>query len=112
MNSYNWSEWLEFPNPMKNGILVAPFGKGVYQLKNRATNKFVLFGCGNNVAYRMSSLLPKPYGQGTRNNEGKREYVLNNIEDIIYRTISFTDYIEMKRVEKEVKLMERYIYKS
>ncbi|SRX73375.1 hypothetical protein [Aequorivita antarctica] len=111
MKDFNWSEWYEFPNPADNDILIAPYGKGVYQLKNKATNEFILFGCGNNVAYRMSSLLPKPYGQGTRNNEEKRKYVLNNIENIIYRTIALNDSAEMKRIEQEVKLSQNYIHK-
>ena len=70
---YNGSEWRKFTDTRNGKYLVAPFGFGVYQLKNSKTNEFTLFGSGNNLAYRMSSLLPKPYGQGTRRNEAKRE---------------------------------------
>jgi hypothetical protein len=100
---YNWSEWGRFPDPRKGEYLVAPFGYGVYQLKNSKINEFTLFGSGNNLAYRMSSLLPKPFGQGTRRNEVKREYVLNNIENIEYRTVAFTSEKEMKDCERELK---------
>lgn len=110
MDKYKWSKWNDFPNPEENGTLIAPYGKGIYQLKNKKTNEFILFGCGNNVAYRMSSLLPKPFGQGTRNNEEKRLYVLKNIGDIVYRTLALTDSVEMKRIEKVVKNQETYIY--
>ena len=103
---YKWTEWNRFPDPRKGEYLFAPFGLGVYQLRNSKTNEFILFGSGKNLAYRMSSLLPKPYGQGTRNNEGKRQYVLNNIKDIEYRTVAFISQEEMKKCEQELKQLK------
>lgn len=100
---YNWSVWRKFPDPRQGTYLIAPFGYGVYQLYNKKTNEFTLFGCGKHLAYRMSSLLPKPYGQGTRNNLQKRDFVLNNIEHIQYRTVAFTSEKMMKDCEKELK---------
>lgn len=108
----SWSEWQKFPDPRKGEYLSAPFGYGVYQLKNHKTNEFVLFGYGKNCAFRMSSLLPKPYGQGTRKNEVKREYILQNIDDILYRTIAFVSESEAKDYERQVKLEQSYIYKT
>jgi hypothetical protein len=85
----DWSEWRSFPNPQKCEYLIAPFGAGCYELRNRRTGKLVLFGKAQNVAARMSSLLPAPFGCGTRNNTEKREYVLANISVVEYRTIAF-----------------------
>lgn len=82
-----WSEWKKFPNPLKGEYLCAPFGPGVYQLRNCKTGEFVLFGKGKNVAYRMSSL--HKLGSGKRDNKEKVNYVNNNIDGIIYRTIPF-----------------------
>ena len=79
IEKYNWGEWKPFPDPRNGEYLFAPFGYGVYQLRNIETNEFVLFGSSNNLAFRMSSLLPKPLGQGTRKKEEKRIYILNNI---------------------------------
>ena len=104
-----WSEWRPFPNPEKGEYLYAPFGPGVYQLRNRKTGQYVLFGRSKNVAWRMSSLLPKPYGRGTRDNSDKRENVRNNIDDIEYRTIAI-DSKKIKSFETFVKKQERYIY--
>lgn len=107
-----WSEWLQFPNPEKKEYLYAPFGPGVYQLRNRKTGQYVLFGTGGNLAFRMSSLLPEPYGQGTRKNIGKRNYVLKNIDDIEYRTIAFASKEMAKSFEDFVKMKESYIFNT
>ena len=100
---YNWSDWRTFPDPRNCDYLVAPFGFGVYQLKNSKINEFTLFGRSKNLAHRMSSLLPIPLGASGRNNEEKREYVLNNIENIEYRTVAFTSEKEMKDCERELR---------
>ncbi|MDO9154641.1 MAG: hypothetical protein Q7U47_13220 [Paludibacter sp.] len=105
-HKYNWTEWKSFPDPRKGEFLTAPFGFGVYQLHNYKTNEFILFGSANNLAYRMSSLLPKPYGQGTRNNKEKRIFVFENIENIKYRTIAFTMERVMKECEKELRQLK------
>ena len=103
LEKHQWSDWRRFPNPNKKEYLYAPYGFGLYQLKNTNTGELILFGIGKNCAFRMSSLLPAPLGQGRRNNESKRDYVLNNIDKMEYRTISFITDIEMKKVEKEIK---------
>lgn len=59
----NWTEWLPFPDPRKLMFIVAPFGPGVYEVKRVDTNELILRGSGKNCAYRMSSLLPIPWGQ-------------------------------------------------
>lgn len=107
-----WSDWISFPDPRKGEFLFAPFGSGVYQLRNKKTNEFVLFGTSKNLAFRMTSLLPKPFGAGKRKNNDKRNYVLNNIQDIEYRTISFIDNIDAKRFESYIKHVENYLFNT
>lgn len=53
IEKYYWSKWMKFPDPQKGDYLNAPFGYGLYQLRNIATDEFVLFGVGKNCAYRM-----------------------------------------------------------
>ena len=48
----------------------------------------VLFGCGRNVAQRMSSLLPEPWGCGRRNNTRKRQAVFDNLGVVEYQTLA------------------------
>ena len=97
-----WSEWQPFPDPRRNDYLTAPFGAGVYHLKNIATNEDVYIGEGANVAYRMTSLLPKPFGQGNRDNSDLRDYVLKNIRDITYRTHSCDTKEAAKSLEQSL----------
>jgi len=110
IEKYDWSEWRPFPNPTKKGILVSPFGFGVYQLRNNNTNEFVYCGKGNGVSYRMSSLLPKPYGHGTRNNMRLRNYVWENLDDIDYRTLTCDNEDESKEIERRIKQNQRHLF--
>ena len=36
-----WSDWKSFPDPRKGEYLIAPFGSGVYQLRNTKVDKYV-----------------------------------------------------------------------
>ena len=103
----SWSEWLPFPDPRLGGYLVAPFGPGAYELRNKETGELVLFGSGRNVACRMSSLLPPPLGQGTRNNARKRDYVLAHLDEVEYRTLSCKTEADAKVEESRLRLKSR-----
>lgn len=112
IESYDWSDWRSFPNPLKKGILVSPFGPGLYQLRNTQTDEFVLFGIGGHLSYRMTSLLPEPQGQGNRKNMAKRVYVYKNIQDIEYRTIACRTENDAKTIEKKLKALNNHIFNT
>ncbi|MCY4293119.1 MAG: hypothetical protein OXC72_15370 [Roseovarius sp.] len=99
----SWSKWRPFPDPQSGGYLIAPFGPGVYELHNRDTDAWVLFGSSKNVACRMSSLLPVPVGAGTRNNAPKRNYVFDHLCHIDYRTKPCTTSDEARKEEQRLK---------
>jgi len=82
----SWSPWAPFPDPREGGYLVAPFGPGCYEL--RIGDQLLLFGGAGNVAQRMSSLLPEPWGCGRRNNMRKRQAVFDNLGVVEYRTLA------------------------
>ena len=105
-----WSKWRRFPDPRKHEYIVAPFGWGIYQLRNVVTGEFVCFGKGNNVAYRMTSLLPEPYGAGKRNNKEKRNYILEHLCDVEYRTKAHSTSEEAEDEERILKKSEKYIF--
>ena len=109
---FRWVEWRPFPDPRRNDFIYVPFGFGVYQLRNKVTGEYILFGEGKNLAYRMSSLLPSPYGEGKRVNKKKREYVWKNIAEIEYRTVVCGDKKEAQRIQEELKRMKIHRFNS
>jgi hypothetical protein len=106
-----WSKWLRFPDPRKLELLIAPFGPGCYELRHGT--QLVLFGQGQNVASRMSSLLPAPFGCGTRNNQSKRKYVFAHLGEVEYRTLACASAADADRREKELKGNgSRYLFRT
>ncbi len=103
-----WSDWCAFPRPDEVRYLHAPFGPGVYELRLRDTGELVLFGSGRNVAYRMTSLLAKPLGQGHRNNQAKCEFILRHLNDIEYRTLACPTESEARRIERQLQQLGTY----
>ena len=98
-----WSDWRPFPDPQSRGVLIAPFGPGCYDIRRQDTNEKVLFGAAGHVAQRMTSLLPRPLGAGTRDNASKREYVARHIGHIEYRTAACSSVEEAKKLERELR---------
>jgi hypothetical protein len=107
---HRWSEWRQFPDPRKGEVLVAPFGPGCYDLRNRQSSESILCGMGDHLAQRMSSLLPQPYGCGTRDNAAKRDYVLANLGDVVYRTTATATKTESLDIERQLLCNERYLF--
>ena len=110
MAATKWTHWLRFPDPEAGGYLSAPFGPGVYELRNRKTGELVLVGKSKNVASRMSSLLPRPHGTGTRNNARKREYVRKHLDCLEYRTKACGSAHEAESVEREKRNTGNYLF--
>jgi hypothetical protein len=106
----DWSPWLPFPDPRKGDYLTAPFGPGVYQVRRRGQADMVLFGRGGHCASRMSSLLPKPMGTGTRNNSAKRRYILLHIRDLEYRCRACKSRGDATAVENAVRSECSYLF--
>lgn len=109
-DKYNWTEFSPFPSPLQQAYLHAPFGAGVYELKNVKTKELVYVGEGANAAYRMSSLLPEPHGAGTRNNSRLRNYIFENLSDVHYRTMACTDKVTAKQIQDDMINHNKYIF--
>ena len=105
-----WSEYKPFPDPRKLEYLHAPFGAGIYELLNTKTKELIKVGEGANVAERMSSLLPKPYGASGRNNQPLRDYILQNLKSIAYRTLPCIDKGEAMSIEKQLRKTQIYMF--
>lgn len=110
LSAGTWSSWRAFPDPRKGAYLYAPFDPGVYEFRNARTSELVLFGSSKNVAWRMSSLLPRPYGAGSRRNEEKRKYVLAHLAEIEYRTKACGSDALAAQEEQDLRMTNSYIF--
>ncbi len=109
-HDYEWSEWRPFPAVEMLYDIDAPLGPGVYELRLADTGEPVYCGKSKTVATRMQSLLPKPWGKGTRNNAGLRSFILENIERVEYRTVALPTGDEAQHIETLMKQKKRYLF--
>ncbi len=103
-----WNRWQRLPDPRVGGYLSAPFGPGIYQLRNCSTGELILCGHSKNLAMRMSSILPAPLGTGTRKNCDKRQYVLNHLGEVEYRTMACTDKQAALIAERQLRSSNKF----
>lgn len=106
----NWSEWKPMPSPELCRKIIAPLGPGIYQIRNKVSNTFVLFGIGKRCQQRMKSLYPAPFGTGTRNNKEKRDYILQHWENLEYRTLGVETRSQAKLIEDGIKAQRNHIF--
>ena len=111
MKNSSWSAWARFPDPKAGGILVAPIGPGCYEIRH--CDRPIMFGMSGNVAARLSSLLPKPLGTGTRRNLDKCNYCLKHLGDVEYRTIALPSRADALAFERELRRNRaRYLFRT
>lgn len=104
---FQWNDkWESFPNPEKNDYLNAPLGPGVYQIRTKDTHDYIMFGEGGQTLFRMLSLLPEPFYKGNRNNEDKKDYICDNIDNFEYRTLACSSKEEAVRIQNELKRLK------
>ena len=101
-----WSNWKAMPSPENCKNIEGPEGPGVYQIRNKKTDEYIQFGESGTCQERMKSLFPKPYGVGTRNNEDKRIYILNNWRDLDYRTAKTDSKSEAVVIDRYLKSLK------
>ena len=130
IEKYPWTEWEPFPNPFSDSfdnlkqfgslrlrlrdiVLKKPKSPGVYQLRNKKTKEFVLFGEGAILFERMCSLLPhEAGGRGNRNNFKKREYVKKNLNEIEFRILHTKTKKEAKKIDNILKSLKIHIFNT
>ena len=98
-----WEEWRPFPDPNSGDYLIAPFGAGVYWLRDTRNGEHIYIGESAQVAQRMTSLLPTPLGHGTRNNAELREFVAENVSHLEYRTTACSSKQEALVLEGQLR---------
>lgn len=108
----NWTEWKAMPAPENCKQIEGPEGPGVYQIKNKLTSELILFGESKTCRERMKSFFPKPFGVGTRNNESKRIYVVNNWKQLEYRTIRTNSKEDAVNIDRYLKSLNTHKFNT
>lgn len=106
-----WSEWKRFPDPRNAEMLTAPIGPGCYGMRD--ATQLLLFRMSGNVAWRMTSLLPAPFGRGTRNNAAKRAAIFERLGHVEYRTFACATVEDAKTLESAMKARKAdYLFRT
>jgi len=108
----NWTLWKSMPSPADCRKIEGPEGPGIYQIRNKLSGQFIQFGIGIRCQYRMKSLFPKPFGTGTRNNEDKRKYLLQNWQLLEFRTMATNTREEAKTIEDGIKAQNNHLFNT
>jgi hypothetical protein len=108
----NWSKWKQMPAPEECEAIEGPEGSGVYQIINRKTKQLIQFGESKTCQERMKSFFPKPFGKGTRNNENKRQYILENWKNLDYRTITTNSKEEAVTIDRFLKSLKIHMFNT
>ena len=103
-----WSSWRPMPSPENCRDLRGPKGPGLYQVRNKETDEYILFGISIQCHDRMKSLYPIPYGVGNRESNDKRQYILKNWMTLEYRTLETKTRVQAAFIEKELKSLNNH----
>lgn len=106
----DWTAWIKFPEPSKIRDIRGPSGPGIYQVRNILTEEMILFGIGGECQKRMQSLMPAPWGRGTRNADDKRRYVYKNYKSLVYRFRSTETREAAADIERDLKAQKNHMF--
>jgi hypothetical protein len=54
----SWTPWKQFPDSQRGGVVEAPIGPGVYEVRRISNGELVAFGYSGKVAQDLSKLRP------------------------------------------------------
>jgi hypothetical protein len=80
-----WSTWKRFPDGNGGGIIEAPTGPGVYEVRHSLTGRVVAFGSAGSVAEALSELRLNG-GSGLFARLFRRQLPPARVADLEYRT--------------------------
>lgn len=90
-----WSGWKRFPDAQRGGVVEAPIGPGVYEVRHTLTGRVVAFGHARNVANAIADLKVNG-GIGAFARFFGRQPLISRVSDLEYRTCGAATRAEAK----------------
>jgi hypothetical protein len=81
----NWTPWKAFPDAQRGGVIEAPVGPGVYEVRKIANGEMIAFGYSGKVAYELSRMRPSPAAPSWMR-QLMRNAMQHSPSDLEYRT--------------------------
>ncbi len=91
----SWSSWKRYPDADNGGLVEAPIGPGVYEVRHTMTGRVVAFGHARNVANAITDLKVNGGISPFARLFGKQPLV-SRVNDLEYRTCATASRAEAK----------------
>ncbi len=91
----NWSSWKRFPDGKSGGLIEAPIGPGVYEVRRADSGELVAFGHSSNVATSISDLKVEDR-RGGWTSMFRRQPMVASTDNLEYRTYAAATRSEAK----------------
>lgn len=91
----SWSSWKHFPDAYNGGLVEAPIGPGVYEVRHSLTGRVIAFGPSAHVAQALSELRVNG-GVGLFGRLLGKEPLVSRVADLEYRTCAATSRAQAK----------------
>jgi hypothetical protein len=98
----SWSGWKRFPDAHGGGLVEAPIGPGVYEVRHTLTGQVVAFGHARNVANAIGDLKVNG-GVGTFARLFGRAPLVSKVNDLEYRTYAAASRAEARTAASRLK---------
>lgn len=97
-----WSGWKRFPDAQRGGVVEAPIGPGVYEVRHTQTGRVVAFGHARNVANAITDLKVNG-GVSPFARLFGRQPLVSQVFDLEYRTYATASRAEAKTAANRLK---------
>lgn len=101
-----WSAWKRFPDAQSGGVVEAPIGPGVYEVRHTMTGRVVAFGSTSNVANAISELKVNGGVSAFARLFGKQPLV-SRVNDLEYRTYATSSRAEAKTAARSLQSLRQ-----
>lgn len=96
-----WTSWKRFPDAQSGGLVEAPIGPGVYEVRHTLTGRVVAFGHAKNVAQALTELKLNG-GVGAFARLLRRQPLVSRVNDLEYRTCSASTRSEARNTAQRL----------